>query len=146
MVLLSVVSATLLHQAKMDPKSLGKQYHKDGDTMGEDWGQEYGPKQFQWRKEKASHGLDAFDKNLARDANSPMDKKHPLPGAPAGAPGAAAPAAPHPANMDPKTLGDAAHKEGDTMGEDWGQEYGPKQFQWRKAKAAHGMDDFDKDL
>merc|ERR1719321_1975338 len=110
----------------MDPKSLGDQQHKEGDTMADDWGQEYGPKQYQWRKSNPESGMDDFDKNLARDANSPLDKKHPLPGAPAGAPGAApaVAAAPHPANMDAGTLGEHVHKSEDTMAEDWGQEYG----------------------
>merc|ERR1719214_229872 len=129
----------------MDPKTLGNQAHQTGDTMAEDWGQEYGEKQFQWRKEEPSHRLDGFDKNLARDATSAFDKKHRLPGGPASAPGAA-PADAAGAPMDSKSLGEHVHKTGDTMAEDWGQEYGPKQFQWRKAEPIHGMDKFDKNL
>merc|ERR1719321_1318588 len=121
--LLAVASAAHL---RMDPKSLGEHAHTGGETMGEDWGQEYGPKQFQWRKDEAKHGMDNFDKNLARDANSPLDKKHPLPATPAGAPGAA-PAAPVAgaagAPMDAQSLGEHGHESGDTMAEDWGQEY-----------------------
>merc|ERR1719235_2584773 len=134
----------------MDAKALGPHGHKDGDTMAEDWGQEYGPKQFQWRKEDATHGLDAFDKNIARDANSPFDKKHPFPAAPAGAPGSYGAAAPVDMtgvqSMETKKLGEHMHADGDTMAEDWGQEYGPKQFQWRKDQPGHGLDHFDANL
>merc|ERR1719238_985805 len=99
--------------------------HKTGETQAEDWGQEYGEKQYAWNKDAAKPGMDAHDSNLARDASNPFDKKHPLPNAaPAGAPGAvpAAPSGP----MDPKTLKDhgTMHANGDTMAEDWGQEYG----------------------
>merc|ERR1719335_2175921 len=104
--LLSAAAALVVDKTKMDPKTLSDAQHASGDTMAEDWGQEYGPKQFQWRKDEPSHGLDNFDKNLARDATSPMDKKWGPPGSPAGAPAApAAPAAPHPANMDAAGLG-----------------------------------------
>eukprot|EP00746_Dinoflagellata_sp_MGD_P165101 gnl/MRDRNA2_/MRDRNA2_94180_c0_seq1.p1 gnl/MRDRNA2_/MRDRNA2_94180_c0~~gnl/MRDRNA2_/MRDRNA2_94180_c0_seq1.p1 ORF type:complete len:167 (-),score=48.27 gnl/MRDRNA2_/MRDRNA2_94180_c0_seq1:62-562(-) len=140
------VSASFLEKTQMDPKSLGNQAHKTGDTMAEDWGQEYGPEQFQWSKARQSHKLDAFDKNLARDATSAFDKKHPLPGAPAGAPGAAPAAGAAGAPMDAGSLGAHGHMDGDTMAEDWGQEYGPKQFQWRKTEPKHGMDKFDKNI
>merc|ERR1719321_840886 len=147
-ILVTLFSTTSAFRSFMDPKTLGEAQHASGDTMAEDWGQEYGPKQFQWRKEEPSHAMDNFDRDVARDSSSPFDKKNPLPGAPAGAPGAApaGPSGPAGAPMDPKLLGDAAHKSGDTMGEDWGQEYGPKQFQWRKDKPSHGLDAFDKNL
>merc|ERR1719379_1423589 len=144
--LLSVASATNLLVRPMDPASLGDAAHKNGDTMGEDWGQEYGPKQFQWRKDKSSHGLDNFDKNLARDATSEFDKKHAFPAAPAGAPAAAPVDMTGVQAMDTKRLGEHHHVSGDTMAEDWGQEYGPKQFQWRKEDPTHKLDAFDKNL
>merc|ERR1719161_1724885 len=144
-ILLSAASATQFMVRPMDPKSLGDATHKTGDTMGEDWGQEYGPKQFQWRKEEPTHEMDAFDKNLARDANSPLDKKHPLPGSPGAAPAAAVLAG---APMDPTMLDPhgTMHKNGDTQAADWGQEYGPKQFQWNKDKIKEGLDDFDRNI
>eukprot|EP00746_Dinoflagellata_sp_MGD_P153298 gnl/MRDRNA2_/MRDRNA2_84175_c0_seq2.p1 gnl/MRDRNA2_/MRDRNA2_84175_c0~~gnl/MRDRNA2_/MRDRNA2_84175_c0_seq2.p1 ORF type:complete len:170 (+),score=43.93 gnl/MRDRNA2_/MRDRNA2_84175_c0_seq2:83-592(+) len=146
--LLSVASASQFMVRPMDPGNLMDAQHKDGDTMAEDWGQEYGPKQFQWSKAKPEHGLDDFDKNIARDANSPLDKKHAFPAAPAGAPGPAyAPVdMTGVQSMDVAKLGEHGHKNGDTMGEDWGQEYGPKQFQWRKEEPKHGLDKFDKNL
>merc|ERR1719321_2623900 len=94
-------------------------------------------------------GLYDFDKNLARDANSPHDKKNPLPGAPAGAPGAApVVAAPPSAPMDPSMLEPhgTMHKNGDTQASDWGQEYGPKQFQWNKDAIKPGLDEFDRNM
>merc|ERR1719281_649760 len=112
--------------------------------MVEDWGQEYGPKQFQWRKGEPSHTLDNFDKNLARDATSEFDKKHAFPAAPAGAPAAAPVDMTGVQSMDTSKLGEHMHKSGDTMGEDWGQEYGPKQFQWRKEEPTHRLDAFDR--
>merc|ERR1719393_351601 len=88
--LLSLASASQFLVRPMDPGNLMDAQHKDGDTMAEDWGQEYGPKQFQWRKNDPKHGLDDFDKNIARDATSEFDKKHAFPpSAPAGAPGPA---------------------------------------------------------
>eukprot|EP00746_Dinoflagellata_sp_MGD_P161949 gnl/MRDRNA2_/MRDRNA2_89304_c0_seq1.p1 gnl/MRDRNA2_/MRDRNA2_89304_c0~~gnl/MRDRNA2_/MRDRNA2_89304_c0_seq1.p1 ORF type:complete len:171 (+),score=43.43 gnl/MRDRNA2_/MRDRNA2_89304_c0_seq1:73-585(+) len=146
--LVSVVSAGRLLVRPMDPKNLMDAQHKDGETMGEDWGQEYGPKQFQWRKDNPEHGLDDFDKNIARDATSAFDKKHAFPAAPAGAPGPAyAPVdMTGVQSMDTSKLGDQHHVDGETMGEDWGQEYGPKQFQWRKGEPTHKLDQFDKNL
>merc|ERR1719453_1857439 len=105
----------------MDPETLGSANHKNGDTMAEDWGQEYGPKQFQWNKDNPEHGLDNFDKNLARDATSAFDKKHPFPAAPAGAPAAAPVDMTGVQAMDTARLGEHMHKTGDTMAEDWGQ-------------------------
>merc|ERR1719191_2479704 len=119
--------------------------------MAEDWGQEYGEKQFAWNKDALKPGLDHHDANLVRDATSPFDKKHPvkISGAPAGAPGA--PAAPDAAvapsaPMDIKALGEHGHVNGETQAEDWGQEFGPKQYQWNKDAAEPGMDNFDKNL
>merc|ERR1719159_1599726 len=114
--ILSVASAISVRP--MDPASLGDAAHKNGDTMGEDWGQEYGPKQFQWNKDKASHGLDNFDKNLARDATSEFDKKHAFPAAPAGAPAAAPVDMTGVQAMETARLGEHMHKSGDTMAED----------------------------
>merc|ERR1719217_597288 len=122
----------------MDPNNLMDAQHKDGDTMAEDWGQEYGPKQFQWRKDDPTHQLDDFDKNIARDATSAFDKKHAFPDAPVDMTGVQ--------SMDTSKLGEHGHKDGDTMAEDWGQEYGPKQFQWRKDEPKHSLDAFDKNL
>merc|ERR550514_452190 len=92
--------------------------HKSGETQAEDWGQEYGDKQYAWNKDAAKPGMDDFDKNLARDANNPHDKKHPLPGSPAGAPGAApVVAVPAGAPMDPSMLKPhgTMHVNGDTQ-------------------------------
>merc|ERR1719201_3250570 len=77
--------ASFLRQPLRNPANI----HKDGESQAEDWGQEYGPKQYAWNKDAAKPGMDDFDKNLARDANNPHDEKHPLPGSPAGSPGAA---------------------------------------------------------
>merc|ERR1719364_308355 len=143
LVLVCNVAAFLRQPPLRDPASL----HKDGETQAEDWGQEYGEKQYAWNKDAAKPGLDDFDKNLARDANNPHDKKHPLPGSPAGAPGAApAVAAPPSAPMDPSMLKDSMHKNGDTQASDWGQEYGPKQFQWNKDAIKPGLDEFDRNM
>merc|ERR1719181_1867722 len=120
---LACPAAALLRQPPLrNPANV----HKDGESQAEDWGQEYGEKQYAWNKDAAKPGMDAFDKNLARDANNPHDKKHPLPGSPAGAPGAApVVAVPAGAPMDATAL-DAhgtMHKNGDTQASDWGQEY-----------------------
>jgi len=123
--------------------------HKDGATQAEDWGQEYGEKQYAWNKDAAKPGLDQFDKNLARDANNPHDKKNPLPGAPAGAPGAAPEVAAAPsAPMDPSSLEPhgTMHVNGDTQASDWGQEYGEKQYAWNKEKQEAKMDKFDRNM
>merc|ERR1719160_232631 len=144
--LLSVASASRLLVRPMDPVSLGDAQHKSGDTQAEDWGQEYGPKQFQWSKDKASHGLDNFDKNLARDATSEFDKKHAFPAAPAGTPAAAPVDMTGVQGMETKRLGEHMHVDGNTMAQDWGQEYGPKQFQWRKEDPKHSLDHFDRNL
>merc|ERR1719164_269065 len=114
--LVNVASVAYL---RMDPKTLGENTHKNGDTMAEDWGQEYGPKQFQWRKDNPKHGLDDFDKNIARDATSAFDKKHAFPAAPAGAPAYAPVDMTGVQSMDTSKLGDHHHVSGDTMAEDW---------------------------
>merc|ERR1719161_410432 len=93
--------------------------------------------------------MNNFDKNLVRDANSPLDKKHPLPGAPAGAPGAAPEvAAAASAPMDPSMLKEhkAMHVNGDTQARDWGQEYGPSQYHWNKDAQESKMDKFDRNI
>merc|ERR1719162_2851312 len=110
--LFSVVSASTFRVRPMDPKSLGDATHKNGDTMAEDWGQEYGPKQFQWRKEDPTHGLDNFDKTLARDATSEFDKKHAFPAGPAGAPAGAPVDMTGVQSMDNTKLGEHGHKWG----------------------------------
>merc|ERR1719421_1383729 len=145
--LLSLASATQFLVRPMDPNNLMDAQHKDGDTMAEDWGQEYGPKQFQWSKSDPKHGLDDFDKNIARDATSAFDKKHAFPAAaPAGAPAYAPVDMTGVQSMDRTKLAEHGHTDGDTMAEDWGQEYGPKQFQWRKDEPKHSLDGFDKNL
>merc|ERR1719335_1363535 len=58
----------------MDPSMLKDSMHVNGDTQASDWGQEYGPKQFQWNKDAIKPGLDDFDRNIVRDASSPFDK------------------------------------------------------------------------
>jgi len=110
-------AAALLRQPLRNPANV----HKDGETQAEDWGQEYGSKQYAWNKDAAKPGMDQFDKNLARDASSPHDKKHPLPGAPAGSPGAAPEVAAAPsAPMDPSMLEPhgTMHTNGDTQASD----------------------------
>eukprot|EP00746_Dinoflagellata_sp_MGD_P161007 gnl/MRDRNA2_/MRDRNA2_88014_c0_seq1.p2 gnl/MRDRNA2_/MRDRNA2_88014_c0~~gnl/MRDRNA2_/MRDRNA2_88014_c0_seq1.p2 ORF type:complete len:180 (-),score=57.90 gnl/MRDRNA2_/MRDRNA2_88014_c0_seq1:198-737(-) len=142
---LACPAAALLRQPPLrNPDTV----HKDGATQAEDWGQEYGEKQYAWNKDAAKPGMDNFDKNLARDANSPLDKKHPLPASPAGAPGAAPVAAAPSAPMDPTMLEPhgTMHVNGDTQASDWGQEYGPKQFQWNKDEIKPGLDDFDRNI
>merc|ERR1719214_555350 len=139
LILTTLAASYRLRQPLRNPANI----HKDGESQAEDWGQEYGPKQYAWNKDAAKPGLDDFDKNLARDANSPHDKKNPLPGAPAGAP-----AAPAGSPMDPSMLEPhgTMHVNGETQSSDWGQEFGPKQFQWNKDAVKPGMDKFDRNI
>merc|ERR1719240_395637 len=133
------VAAAMLRQPLRHPNN----EHKNGETQSADWGQEYGKA---WNKDVMKPGMDNFDKNLARDATSKFDEKHPLPGAPAGSPAATpkvAAATAGPMKVTGLDAHEAMHKDGETQASDWGAEYGMKEGHFNQDPIKPGMDKFD---